>query len=182
MEDRPSKTELIKLLINDRNHHFSHPHEVSLKFWYSIGGTITTLVVALLFKNNNFENIKCFITNNICCLAPLFTVILIGYAIIFWGLSEHTSLHTHQRIRLEEAIQYLLVTKPEDFNYDKFISKYSLLKLKFNKKHKSNSATFLLVAEPDTRTWIKYHDRKIELGIMLILLGIVGIMIVLLIT
>mgnify|MGYP001800318609 CR=1 FL=1 len=115
MEDHPSRIELIKLLIGDRNLHFNHPLEVALIFLYSIGGTLTTVLVALLIKNGKLEGlVKLLLSDtNLPYLILSGVIIGIGYIFIFWGLSEHTQLHANQRKRIEEAIEYLVKTKPD---------------------------------------------------------------------
>lgn len=177
MEPRPSRIELIKLLIDDRNHHFSHPHEVSVKFMYSFGGTITTILIAFFVKGNIIGFIK-FLEgeNDLCFLVISSVVILIGYMVIYWGISEHSTLHKNQRKRLEKAINELIAADPKTYNFDDFWKKFGKTKLQYSKSKKSSEATALIVAEPDARKWLHYHDRKIELGAMIILLGVSGIL------
>ncbi len=176
MEDRPSRVELIKILMQDRNHHFSHPHEVAVKFYYSLGGTITTLLISFFIKNNEIPDLKNFISEEARNFGFYGIMIIIGYMMIFWGLNEHTALHTNQRKRIEAAIAYLIAVKPEEFKFDIFWEKYGVVKLKYNGRNTSKTVTNLLVAEPDTRSWLRYHDRKIELGIGIILIGVLGLL------
>jgi len=176
MNERPSRIELIKILIQDRNHHFSHPHDVAVKFLYSIGGTITTIIIAFFIKNKGIPNLKEFTPDKLENFGLFGILIILGYALIFWGLGEHTTIHRNQRKRIELAIEYLIVVKPEEFDFDIFWQKYGNLKLKYNKRREAKITTSLIVAEPDARKWISYHDRKIELGIAIILIGVVGLL------
>ena len=114
MEKEPIKLDLIKLLIADRNHHFSHPHEVSIKLYYSIGGTVTTLLIALFIKNlDGSKSLVGFVAEG--SNQPYFIFfafcVIIGYLLIFWGLGEHSALHASQREKIEKAIKFLLETK-----------------------------------------------------------------------
>ncbi|ELR69296.1 hypothetical protein C900_05180 [Fulvivirga imtechensis AK7] len=95
---------------------------------------------------------------------------------IFWGLGEHTAIHTDQRKRIESAIEYLIVVKPEEFDFDTFWQKYGHIELKYSRRKRAKTSTNLIVAEPDTRNWLNYHDRKIELGIVVILIGVIGLL------
>lgn len=176
MEKRLSRVELIKILMQDRNHHFSHPHEVAVKFFYSLGGTITTILISFFIKNKEIPNLKEFVLCNSVTFGFFSVVIIVGYAMIFWGLSEHTTIHTNQRKRIESAINYLVSSKSEEFDFDEFWQKYGHMKLKYSRKKKAKTSTNLIVAEPDTRNWFNYHDRKIELGIVVILIGVIGLL------
>jgi hypothetical protein len=177
MEERPSRIELIKILITDRDHHFSHPHDVSVKFFYSLGGTISTILIAFFIKNSESSNLKDLISENLKIFGLFGITIVLGYILIFWGLSEHTTIHTEQRKRIESAIEYLVATKPEEFDFNIFWEKYGHKKLKYNKRKKSRNSTKLIVAEPDMRNWLSYHDRKVELGIVFIFIGVIGLII-----
>ncbi|MGL1888479.1 MAG: hypothetical protein OCD76_18325 [Reichenbachiella sp.] len=175
MEARPSRVELIKILVQDRDHHFSHPHDVTVKFLYSIGGTITTILIAFFIKDK-ITGLKEIIADYSWDFVFFGLLIIVGYAMISWGLGEHTAMHTDQRRRIESAIEYLIVVKPDAFDFDSFWSKYGQVRLKYNGKKKATIPTSLIVAEPDTRNWLNYHDRKIELGILIILIGVIGLL------
>jgi len=176
MEERPSRIDLIKILVQERDHHFSHPHDVAVKFLYSIGGTLTTIIIAFFIKNGEINSLKEFISESMVSFGIFRLLIIIGYLVIFWGLGEHTALHTDQRKRIELAIEHLVVVKPEEFDFDLFWKKYGQMKQKYNARKKANTLTSLIVAEPDTRNWFNYHDRKIELGVIFILIGVIGLL------
>ena len=175
MEKRPSRIELIKILLQDRNHHFTHPHDVAIKHFYALGGTITTLSVALFVKSE-ISDVKELISKEPVVFGLLGILIIIGYTLIIWGLAEHSTIHNNQRKRIESAIEYLVMAKPETYEFDKFWQRYGNLELKYNQRKKSKVATKLIVAEPDVRGWFHFHDRKIELGILMILIGTFGIL------
>ena len=176
MNERPTRIELIKILIHDRDHHFSHPHDVAVKFFYSFGGTITTVLIALFLKNQ-IPILKEAISHYPQWFLTFGVLLVIGYIPIFWGLSEHTALHMSQRKRIESAIEYLIKVKPEEFDFDFFWKEFGQINLEFGKSKKIKNTTNLVVAEPDTRNWLNYHDRKIELGILTILIGVIGLVI-----
>ena len=92
---------------------------------------------------------------------------------IFWGIGEHTAIHTDQRKRIESAIEYLIAVDPDEFDFNVFWQKYGHIRLKYNSRRKAKATTGLVVAEPDSRNWFNYHDRKIELGIVIILTGVI---------
>ena len=168
--------ELIKILMQDRDHHFSHPHDVGVKLFYSLYGTVTTILIAFFIKNKEISD---FISNHSGTFGLFGIMIIVGYVMIFWGLGEHTAMHTDQRKRIESAIEYLVAVKPDKFDFDIFWQEYGHIKLKYSRRKKSKTSTNLIVAEPDTRNWFNYHDRKIELGIVIILFGVIGIFITL---
>ncbi|MDC6365744.1 MULTISPECIES: hypothetical protein [Flavobacteriaceae] len=176
MSERPTRIELVKILIDDRNHHFSHPHNVAVKFFYSFGGTISTVLIALFLKNQ-IPLLKDAVSNSPQWFMIFGILTIIGYIPIFWGLVEHTTLHMNQRKRVESAIEYLVKVKPEEFDFNLFWIEFGRANLEYRSSKKSKNSTNLIVAEPDSRNWLNYHDRKIELGILMILIGVIGLVI-----
>jgi hypothetical protein len=94
----------------------------------------------------------------------------LGFAFVLFGLGEHYSLHFQQRIRIEKAINDI-ASHFNHFNYDAFIATHGLAHMHYFGSVYLNKPTPLFTNEPDTRSFWKFHDRKIELGILLILIS-----------
>lgn len=159
------KNELLKILIAERDYHATHPAEVNNKFIYSLGATLTTIIAGFIFKDK-IENLDQIINS---CFFPFIIILIVaGYCLIFFAIAEHSKFHKLQLNRLEEAIEYII--KPNKlFSLDTF---WELYGEKLNSK-KRNYTVKLIAKEPDTRSGLRFHDRKIELGIYLILIGVI---------
>ena len=184
MEKQISRLALIELLIHDRDHHFHRANSVGSRFTYFIGGSLVPIFIALFISDDSFNRVKTVFGQIpseylILCIALL----VIGYFMIYWGLSEHSALHNNQRVRLEKAIDALVSFNPADNTCDDlfitFWQEYGTQKLKYNLRKTLNKPTLLLAAEPDSRKWKTFHDRKIEAGIILVFIAFIVFAVVL---
>jgi hypothetical protein len=48
--------DLIDLLNKERDYHSKHPQEVNIKFIYTIGASITGIIISILFKKPESPN------------------------------------------------------------------------------------------------------------------------------
>lgn len=165
------KISLIELLTKERDFHAAHPHQVNTKFMYGLGTSLASVVAGIYFSGTEkseldelFARVSMFIV--------LFLFVL-GLIIVIIGLAEHANLHKQQRRRIEAAIQDILA-KGEKFKYDEFWQEYQSHRLKYFNRRVLKIPTPLFAVEPDTRGFWSFHDRKIELGalIMVIAYGI----------
>lgn len=154
---------LIELLNAERDYHSKHPKEVNIKFIYTIGASITGIIVTILFGTNKEHQL---INPELLRLPVLF--FSIGFLCLFWGLGEHYSFHFQQRVRVEKAINDVILQLPH-FNYDTFIKANNLIHLRYMGNIYLKKPTLLFTNEPDTRSFWRFHDRKIESGVLLIL-------------
>jgi hypothetical protein len=157
--------DLIDLLNKERNYHSKHPQEVNIKFIYTIGASITGIIISILFKKSDLPDLT-----KTVILKPLEILFILGFTSIFLGLGEHYSLHFQQRIRIEKAINDI-ASQFNHFNYDAFIAAHGLAHMHYFGSIYLSKPTPLFTNEPDTRSFWKFHDRKIELGILLILIS-----------
>ncbi|NAS30667.1 hypothetical protein GTQ40_06765 [Flavobacteriaceae bacterium R38] len=165
-------TELINLLVEERNLHFNHPSEISRRVIFSLGTVITTLIASIITKeisdNGTFDPSNYL---NHCYFKWFISCIILGYSFILWGLVEHTTIHANQRKRIQEAINYLV--KSNNVNMDVFWDTFGYRHLKYLGNLKMNKPSELFMSEPDTRGFWGFHDRKIEFGILMVLLGFI---------
>ncbi len=164
-----NRIDLMRILIDDRNYHFEHPHSVNLKFFYSAGGTLSALIIALIYKSDNLESVTKLLNAD----ALYFGILCIGYLMVIIGLIEHMTLHKEQRKQLERAINYCFACDNNTFKYEEFVAKFSKKKHKYFFLLTSKVDSSLFDIEPDNRNEIFFHDRKIELGIVLIILSLI---------
>ena len=157
---------LIDLLNKERDYHSKHPFDVAVKFLYALGGSLAAVVSSLYFTEKA-DYVKIILIYSIPWLGWL-VLFLFSLAIffIFWGLNEHTQLHTQQRKRIEVALNDILLNY-NTFNFDAFWEKHKEQNLELRKK-RLRHPTPLITLEPDIRSHWRYHDRKIELGIILL--------------
>lgn len=165
-----SRKDLLDLLTKDRNYHFEHPNHVNNRVIYSLGGTLTTITVGLLIKSGDKQFAFQFLGDNLAWIV----LIGVGYLFITWGLIEHTTMHFQQRKVLQKAIHFLI--EKEHLDYKEFLNKFSENHLLYFGKSKLKVATKLFDIEPDNRKFLSYHDRKIELGISIVLVGVISIL------
>jgi hypothetical protein len=159
------KEELLKMLIDEREYHSTHPIEVRTSFIYSLGATLTTIIAGFLFKGNN-EKLKEIINSHFFLGAGIF-LIIIGYIIIFFAIAEHSKFHKLQLDRLENAIEYLMDPRI-NYTYEDFWGNFGE---KLRDKNSNEYHVKLIAKEPDVRPGIHFHDRKIEIGVYTILSG-----------
>jgi hypothetical protein len=157
--------ELIDLLNKERDYHSKHPQDVNIKFIYTIGASITGIIISILFKKLELSDFT-----KTLMLNPLEILFVLGFASVFFGLGEHYSLHFQQRIRIEKAINDI-ASHFSHFNYDAFIAAHGFVHMHYFGSIYLSKATPLFTNEPDTRSFWKFHDRKIELGVLLILIS-----------
>jgi hypothetical protein len=163
------KKDFVNILLEERNYHSTHPNELTNKFFYTLGATLTTLVVGFIFRDK-IDAIKCLVNNTL--FNYLIAVIVIGYAIIIWGIYEHSKFHRYQLHRLESAIDYML-NPNNDFDFRTFWDLYGTAKFPTHKRE--DDLVKLIAKEPDTRKGIRFHDRKFEFGVLLILIGVLAL-------
>lgn len=169
--DSISKTKLIELLLNDREHHFRHPRNINTRLLYAFAGILTTAFIGLILNSpgekilNNFVQ---FSESNIW----IFILIFLGLLFIIWGLLESMHLHSNQREQIEEAINYLLTT--EKYSYKDFKARYAEKELSFL-FGKCKTPTRIFDYNPDKRNWFFYHDRKSEIGIIIVVISLIYI-------
>lgn len=167
MEDL-SKKDLLDLLVKDRNYHFEHPNQVNNKLVYSLGGSLSTIMIGLVIKKGE-KAFEVVLEQNHWIMIGL---IGLGYTVMIWGLAEHTLLHFNQRKVLQKAIHYIL----SGGTYQGFIDQFAENHLAYMRKKRLKVATKIFDIEPDTRPFWRYHDRKIELGIILVIFGVLGLL------
>ncbi len=171
-----TRTDLIKLLLTERDYHASHPVDIASKFWYTLGGTVTTVIAGLVFKDQ-IGILKTCIDRYECALLIVLLLIAIGYSLIVWAIFEHTRIHKFQLNRLEQAIEDLCRDKSDDVK-DTFWSQQEHILFATNRPKDSHVRLF--TKEPDTRTGWYFHDRKIEAGILFLLMGVILLIVCLL--
>jgi len=160
------KNDLLKILLQEREHHTSHPAEVSAKFIYTLGATLTTLVAGFIFKDK-LEIVKSMVSEQLVFI-PAISLIVIGYILIGFAISEHTKFHKLQLRRMEDAIEYIM--KPANsYSYEVFWERFGE---KLNGKNSIAYDVKLIAKEPDVRKGLHFHDRKVDLGVCLILVGV----------
>lgn len=167
------KNELLKVLIAERDYHATHHVEVSSKFFYTLGAAITTLIAGLIFKDEN-EILEALVESQLFIWAM--ALIFVGYCIMIWGIYEHTKIHKLQLDRLEEGIEYLLDPNNE-YTFKKFWELFGQTRFSINNSR--DKFVKLITKEPDSRESIRFHDRKFEAGIFLILIGVFCLIIIL---
>jgi len=168
MSDNPiSKKDILNLLIKERDHHFEHAHQINRRVIFSIASSISGFLLAFIFREQLGIRLSEMPS---AYIVILFCLMAIGYLCILWGLSEHSKIHSEQRKCIEKAIKFML-TSDVDFDTKEFWKIYGANNLKYMCKKTLEDKTFLIAAEPDNRSFWKYHDRKIELGIGFLLVG-----------
>lgn len=158
---------LLELLNKDRDYHTTHPQSAFTTFLYALGASLASVVAAIYFSGNSTATeIQAFFSK-----VPgfVFLFFLLGLGFILAGLAEHNLLHKQQRIRIEDAMEYIL-TNSEKFDYAYFWDRFKKQKLKFP-GGSLKVATPLFTVEPDTRKFWYFHDRKIEIGVLLIIIA-----------
>jgi len=95
---------------------------------------------------------------------------------MIWGIYEHTKIHKLQLDRLEEGIEYLLGPNNE-YTFKKFWELFG--QIRFSVNNSWDKFVKLITKEPDSRTGIRFHDRKFDAGIFLILIGVIILIIIL---
>lgn len=163
-------TELLKTLRAEMDYHAIHPTETAGKFWYTLAGTITTIVAALAFKDS-IPILRDVIRLNLEWFVASIVFVFSGYCFIVWGIAEHTRIHRLQRERLERAIDYLLDPANESFDYTAFWQKFGRDGT-FPTGQRGDSPVKLITREPDTRKGWRFHDRRIDAGFAIILAGV----------
>lgn len=160
---------IIDFLNKEREYHSSHPHEVFTKFFYSMGASLAAVLSALYFSGKVVKAELSKFVNDLPveCILMLF---LLGHVSIIVGLLEHSFLHQQQRKKIEDVINHIFANY-ENFNYQDFWKKFGSTKLRSLGNKTLKTATPLITSEPDTRPNLTFHDRKIELGISLILIA-----------
>lgn len=161
------KTELLKLLLAERDYHSAHPAEVSGKFWYTLGATLTTIVAGVLFKEK-IGNLSAVLETAHFRIAMIF--IGIGYILLIVAEHEHTKAHKQQRQRIEDAIAFLM-TPGYTYSFETFWKGFGMADLPVNGKE--GNEVMLFAKEPDTRTGFGFHDNKIFVGILFVLAGVI---------
>ncbi|MDO5970020.1 hypothetical protein Q4Q35_09380 [Flavivirga aquimarina] len=162
-----NKLELIKLLIEESNLHFNHPSEVARKVIFSLGTVLTTIVATTIFSNVNDSDFVLKTIFHTSKFKIVLAFVFVDYLFILWGLNEHTKIHSEQRKRHQNAIDYLMSV--DNYDESNFWKTFGKNRLRYYWNLKMERPSLLFTAEPDTRGFLGFYDRKIELGIILIL-------------
>lgn len=158
--------ELVKILLQEREFHSTHPHEVAVKFHYWVGGAILTLFGSYFLKREATQGMSSIWAQRKASVIWSGIGVFVGYALVLWGLGEHDFYHVSQQRRLEVAIQELLViggTVPPSFweQHGQVVF------------DGAGSPTPLIAYEPDKRSALFFHDLKIRAGGIMMSLSII---------
>jgi hypothetical protein len=160
---------LIDLLIKERDYHSSHPREAYYKFLYSLGASLAAVIVSVYFSGKSTKDELLDYINGMP-INIILMLFLFGLISITIGFMEHGYLHKQQREKIEDALKDIF-EHLDNFEYEAFWNKHSSNNLKLYFKYLLKKKTPLFTLEPDTRRYWNFHDRKLELGVILIFIG-----------
>lgn len=159
--------DVLKVLLAERDFHSSHPFDVATKFHYFMGGVVFSLVGSFFLKPEASNVLTPFWEQKRMRVFTCAFLMICGYTSIMVGLQEHNLFHQKQQIRLERAVESLLID--EQIKLPEFWKSHGYKRL----ARQSDPETFLIEKEPDKRGFFRFHDRKIELGGLLMTLGLI---------
>jgi len=157
---------LIDLLNKERDYHSSHPVEVYSKFLYTLGASLAAMITAIYFSSKSSRGDILKNVSNIP-IGMVLLFFLAGLAFLLFGFAEHSYIHKQQREKIEDALRNIFDYQ-ETFKYPIFWKNYKQHSLKVFFKVEMQKPTPLFTLEPDTRNYLNFHDRKIDLGAFLI--------------
>ncbi len=169
LSDNPEK--VLELLIAERNRHFDHPSAITAKAFFAFSVVMTGLLAGILLRKTDAGPPVPFLI----LILGIFPI-LVGFALLVWGIVEHQEHHRRRRQRLERLIHRLMSTNLDAKAVDSVLKDTTnpdseIGVGQYAKGSPPEDLEWLFLAEPDQRSLPFHHDTKIFFGLLTCFLG-----------